>query len=508
MMIKTKNQQNRTMCAPRSVVMLFAPVLALLLASCAGSNRAMQNGGEVTGVSGAAVSEPSPYGMVEVKRGFLRVGVGENDSLWGNTVPQRDISVDGFWMDQTEVTNAMYRQFVEWVRDSIIRERLADPTYGGDETYKITEDKNGDPIKPHLNWSKPIPWKKADEDQQRALESVYYTHPIDGTVMLDAKQLNYRYEVYDYEKAALRKYRLNPEERDLNTDHRINPDEVVMISKDTAYVDDNGHIVRETIERPLSGPWDFLNTYIVNVYPDTTCWVNDFPNANNEVYMRLYFASANFNDYPVVGVSWEQAEAFCAWRTEFLLRGLGPQARYVQRYRLPTEIEWEYAARGREGNPFPWELSQDVEATAKANKDGCFYANFKPDEGNYTEDGNLITSKVGIYGANTNGLFDMAGNVAEWTSTVFTEAGVKAMADLNPQLSYNAAKEDPYMLKRKSVRGGSWKDPISFIRSAWRTWEFQNQPRSFVGFRCVRSKAALVSGKPMTGQKHTSKKKR
>lgn len=53
----------------------------------------------------------------------------------------------------------------------------------------------------------------------------------------------------------------------------------------------------------------------------------------------------------------------------------------------------------------------------------------------------------------------MAGNVAEWTSTVFTESGVDAMADLNPQLKYNAAKEDPYVLKRKSVRGGFMERP-------------------------------------------------
>ena len=466
---------------------LSTATLCGLLVSCFGNSRAMQNGGEVTGQKGMAFNEPAPFGMIEVKRGYLKTGLEQNDSLWGTVTPSKDISVDGFWMDQTEVTNSMYRQFVEWVRDSIIRERLADPQYGGDETFKIEEDRNGDPVKPYLNWAKPIPWKKPTEEQERAIQSVYYTHPIDGTVMLDAKQLIYRYEIFDYEKAALRKYRLDPKERSLNTDAPADPDEVIMISKDTAYVNDNGEIIRQTIERPLSSLYDFLNTYIVNVYPDTTCWVNDFPNAQQEQYMKLYFSSPNYNDYPVVGVTWEQAEAFCAWRTNYLLRGLGPQARYIQRYRLPTEIEWEYAARGKEGNPYPW---QGDEAKSK---DGCFFANFKPDRGNYTEDGNLITSRVGIYGANSNGLFDMAGNVAEWTSTVYTEAGVNAMADLNPQLVYNAAKEDPYVLKRKSVRGGSWKDPMSLIKSAWRSWEYQNQPRSYVGFRCVRSKASTTS---------------
>ena len=467
---------------------LFAVgILALFITvvSCMSSRGSAEAaGGEVTGVGGSAISEPAPFGMVLIKRGSLKMGTDNTDSLWGKKMPEREISVDAFWMDETEVTNSKYRQFVLWVRDSILRERLADAGY---DEYRIEEDKNGDPVPPHLNWSKALPWRNPDEDEQRILESVYTYHPFDGTKMLDASQMNYRYETFDYALAAQRKYRLNPSERNLNTDIVVDPNEEVMISKDTAYIDDEGRIVRQTLTRPLSSMWDFVNTYIINIYPDTTCWVNDFQNAENEIYMRLYFSHPNYNEYPVVGVNWEQANAFCNWRTDYLMKGLGGNAKFIQRYRLPTEAEWEFAARGKEGNELPWE-NEDV----KSDK-GCYYANFKPDRGNYTMDGNIITSKVGIYSANSNGLYDMAGNVAEWTSTVYTEAGVLSMSDLNPTLKYNAAIEDPYALKKKSVRGGSWKDPESFIKSAWRTSEFQNVGRSFVGFRCVRTQVGTAT---------------
>lgn len=469
---------------------------AVMLSGCFGSKFASMKGGEVTGASGRAFSEPTPYGMTMIKRGHVKMGIEQQDSLWGKPMPVRDISVESFWMDEHEVTNSMYRQFVNYVRDSILRERLADPNYGGDESYKIEEDKYGEPVTPHLNWKKPLP-RKPNEDEQRAFESLYTYNPVTGEKMIDWRQLNYRYEVYDYTEAAKRKYRVDPQERVLNTDLRARANDQVWISKDTAYIDDEGRIVRQTINRQYTGPWDFLNTYIVNVYPDTTCWVNDFQNSDNEMYLRYYFSNPAYNDYPVVGVTWEQANAFCAWRTDYLLKGLGEAARFVQRYRLPTEAEWEYAARGKDGTEFPWNNEN------MASDKGCYYANFKPDRGNYTEDGNLITSKVGAYSANTNGLYDMAGNVAEWTSTIYTEGGVDAMNDLNPTLKYNAALEDPYKLKKKSVRGGSWKDPESFIRSAWRSWEYQNQPRSFIGFRCVRSLANSVT----TKQKATKKKR-
>ncbi len=467
------------------VAISLLALLSLFGVQCTSSGYSTQTGGEVTGRSQAMLREPVPYGMVLVKRGSLRIGDESADSLWGSTSPAKEISVESFWMDEKEITNAQYHQFINWVRDSIIRTRLAEE----DESFLITVDKNGEELAtPHLNWSKPIPWKKATEDQQNIINTLYYTNPITGERMLDVKQLNYRYEIFDYNQAALRKNRLDPQDRIKNTDQKVSG-EKVMISKDTAYITDDGQIIRRTEDRELKSLYDFVNTYIVNIFPDTTCWVNDFPNANNGTYARIYFNHPNYNDYPVVGVSWEQANAFCAWRTELLLSNLGPQARYIQRYRLPTEAEWEFAARGRENNVFPWKTD------GSSDDEGCYYANFKPEKGNYTKDGSLITTKAGSYKPNSNGLYDMAGNVAEWTSTVYTEAGILQMNDMNPELYYNAAPEDPYYMKRKVVRGGSWKDPEKFIESSWRTFEYQNEQRSYIGFRCVRTQVGIASSK-------------
>ncbi len=463
-------------------------VVASALASCATGPR-NAGGGEVTGVAATSWVEPTPYGMVLINRGSIQAGPQKADSAWNLEADSRGISVDGFWMDETEITNSKYKQFVFWVRDSIIRERLADPAYGGNEEYKIEEDREGNPITPHLNWTKPIPWRNANEDEQRAIESLYRTNPITGARELDADQLNYRYEIYNQTEAVKRKHRLDPSRREYNTDLPV-PTDLPIISKDTAYVNDEGEIIRETITRGLTGDYDFLNTYIVNVYPDTTAWVNDFENAYNEPYVRLYFSHGGYNEYPVVGVSWEQANAFANWRTDFLRRSLGREGVYVEPYRLPTEAEWEYAARaGVSDNMYPWE----GDLTMSEDK-GCFYANFKPQEGNYVKDGHVITSRVGTYAPNDFGLYDMAGNVSEWTSTAYTESVGKLTSDLNPEYRYDAAKEDPYKMKRKIIRGGSWKDVAHNVRSDLRMWEYQNEQRSFIGFRCVRSQIGFARG--------------
>ncbi|MBD5180203.1 MAG: SUMF1/EgtB/PvdO family nonheme iron enzyme [Bacteroidales bacterium] len=475
----------------KSIIYPLASLLAVAAASCAAGSHSSA-GGEVTGVGGSAWTEPTPYGMVLVSRGAIQMGPAADDSLLNIKAAPKGMSVDAFWMDETEITNSKYKQFVFWVRDSIIRERLADPAYGGNEDFKIEEDREGNPVKPYLNWNKAIPWRNPNEDEQRAIESLYRTNPITGQRELDPEQLNYRYETYNHTEAAKRRNRLNPKRREYNTDRPV-PTETPVISKDTAYINDEGEIIRETITRGLTGDYDFVNTYIVNVYPDTTAWINDFENAYNEPYVRLYFSNGGYSEYPVVGVSWEQANAFCNWRTDYLKRSLGREGVYIEPYRLPTEAEWEFAARaGVDENPYPW----DGDLPMSADK-GCFYANFKPNDGNYAKDGHVITSRVGTYAPNDFGLYDMAGNVSEWTSTAFTESVSRLTSDLNPEYRYDAAVEDPYKMKRKIVRGGSWKDVARNIRSDIRMWEYQNEQRSYIGFRCVRSQIGFARGQKL-----------
>ncbi|NDW18326.1 gliding motility-associated lipoprotein GldK [Dysgonomonas sp. 216] len=462
--------------------LFFALVTSVVLLTSCGKPQGGSVGGELVGLGGSSWAEPNPYGMVLVSRGAYEMGPADSDSLWGIQASAKGVSVDAFWMDDTEITNSEYRQFVYWVRDSIIRERLADPAYGGDETFKITEDRYGDPVKPYLNWKKVIPFKRPTEDEERAILSVTAVHPITGQRGIDAAQMNFRYDWYDHTEAAKRRNRLNPVERVLNTDITVNPNEIIMISKDTAYIDEEGRIINQTITRPLSTLFDFYHSHIVNIYPDTTVWVNDFNNAYNEPYMRMYFSHPGYNDYPVVGVTWEQATAFCNWRTIFYRMGMGPRSRDIEPFRLPTEGEWEFAARnGKTENKYPW----DSEGTVTDK--GCFMANFKPGDGDYTQDGELITSRVASYNPNRYGLYDMAGNVSEWTSTTYVESGNAVVNDLNPEYGYNAAKEDPYADKKKVIKGGSWKDVGMFIRGDMRDFEYQNQPRSYIGFRCVRT---------------------
>src|SRR5690606_23067018 len=96
-------------------------------------------------------------------------------------------------------------------------------------------------------------------------------------------------------------------------------------------------------------------------------------------------------------------------------------------------------------------------------------------------------SPVGHFDPNNYGLYDMAGNVAEWTSSAFYESAYDIVSDLNPEIEYNALPDDPPVMKRKVVRGGSWKDAPYFIMNATRTYEYQDTAKSYIRFRSIRT---------------------
>lgn len=209
-------------------------------------------------------------------------------------------------------------------------------------------------------------------------------------------------------------------------------------------------------------------------YPDTTVWVKDFTHHMGDPLMVYYYSHPAFDDYPVVGVSWEAAQYFSRWRTNHLNEyregnGLFP----MPNFRLPSEAEWEYAARGgRDMAKYPWG------GPYIRNSKGCMLANFKPGRGNYFDDGFAYTAPVASYFANDYGLYDMSGNVAEWTEDAYNPASVPMVWDLNPTFFDD---NEP----RKVVRGGSWKDIAYFLETGTRTFEFKDSTNASVGFRCA-----------------------
>lgn len=431
--------------------------------------------GELVGMGvNGSFKEANPYGMVFVKKGAFLMGPNDQSAIGAINDKSINVTVDAFWMDETEVTNDEYKQFVTWVRDSIALRALV---MAGMEDYCLTcasEDPYlADPEFAHLNWKAKIPWNSDDEEIRDILSFMYYTgnDELSTTRELNPSVLQYRYEWMNYDQAAL------PENKyDVNTG-AYPPNATVRV--DTSYVDEMGVIRHETITRQLRTRRDFMSSRIVNVYPDTMTWVRDFQYAYNDPRMKMYFTHQGYAQYPVVGVTWDQAQAFCRWRTDYYNVANKVKA---QDYRLPTEAEWEYAARGgRRLALYPWGGNYVRDSR------GCYMANFKPMQGNYTDDTGSTTMKVGSYMPNDFGLYDMAGNVAEWTSSAYSVSSNNLVYDMNPNFQYDAKNSDSDVLKRKVVKGGSWKDIAYYLQCGTKTYEYQYESRPYIGFSCVRS---------------------
>ncbi|MCH2081714.1 MAG: SUMF1/EgtB/PvdO family nonheme iron enzyme [Saprospiraceae bacterium] len=394
-------------------------LLAVLvtIASCG-----RQQSGQLTGVlDRPAWKGINPYGMVYVPSGTVHIGPSDQDV--SNTFVQRQkaISIQGFYMDDTEITNNEYRQFVYWVKDSIAHTYLE---------HFMEEDEDSDFDEPRIDWEYEIDW----EDE--LLEELFYQGDdvLAGRREIDINNLVFEYEWFDWQAAA----------------------------------HDKGNSPRNT----------FIERKKVNVYPDTLVWVRDFAYSYNEPMARNYFWHPAFDDYPVVGVDWHMANAFSYWRTKLWNAYEGGVT--SEDFRLPTEHEWEYASRGgRDLAPFPWG------GYYTRNAKGCLLANFKPGRGDYPEDGGLYTVKADAYFPNDYGLYNMSGNVAEWTSSAFYENAYSFIHDLNPDIRYDAKDDDPEADKRKVTRGGSWKDVSHFLQTGSRHYEYQDTTKSYIGFRCV-----------------------
>jgi len=443
-------------------------VLTLLLVAC------NKPAGEVTGLgTKGSFVEAQPYGMVFIKRGSFMMGTNDQSAIGAVNEKSINVTVDAFWMDETEITNDKYKQFVYYVRDSIALRSLV--IAGKDEFRMKTKNQTDDDASPEtarLNWKVKIPWNSKDEEVRTLLGALYFNNENGLTAkrQIDPGKLQYKYEWINYDQAALpgNKYNVNTGAYPASAKARV----------DTSYVE-NGVIINKTIERKLTTRRDLISTRIVNVYPDTIMWLRDFQYSYNDPKMRMYFSHPGFANYPVVGVTWEQAQAFCQWRTRLFnnVNKVGGQD-----YRLPTEAEWEYAARGgRKMALYPWG------GNYVRDKKGCFLANFKPMRGSYTDDMGATTMKVASYPPNNFGLYDMAGNVSEWTSSAYDVSSTLVVSDMNPSFQYNAKNSDPDVLKRKVVKGGSWKDIAYYLQCGVKTYEYQNESRPYIGFRCVRS---------------------
>src|ERR1700743_54511 len=412
----------------------------IMLSSCGrGGDR-----GEVTGVPPRSFWTEVPYGMVYIPSGSFLMGQTDQDVTFSQIAQTKQVTINAFFMDETEISNSKYRQFVNWVRDSI-----AITNYMHDEKYFIKPAKgvktNG---KKYINWTYvkhyPISFsasKKGNAAHAAKLQGMYYQG--DDRVFdrneVDVRLLKYNYSLFKLRNAS-----------DYKND--------------------------KTKKRS-----DFIFRDTVNVYPDTLVWLSDFSYAANEPMVEDYFSHPAYRNYPVVGVTWRQARAFNVWRSRYNdaykdSHNLPHRAPY----RLPTESEFEYAARGGKiGTDYPWG------GPYIKNSKGCLMANFKPGRGNYADDGGAYTVNVRSYFPNDYGLYNMAGNVAEWTASAFDESASTFVHDLAPSFDYEAKASDPPVLKRKVVRGGSWKDVGYFIQNSTRTYEYQDTAKSYIGFRCV-----------------------
>jgi len=175
------------------------------------------------------------------------------------------------------------------------------------------------------------------------------------------------------------------------------------------------------------------------------------PDQTSSTMRNSYYDNFQYSDYPVIYVDWDQANCYCQWAEA----------------RLPTEAEWEKAARGLNEWLYPW--GNRIAECSLSNYSGCVGD----------------TTAVGKYpsGASPYGALDMAGNVWEWVADIYDSGYYAYSPSNNPQ----GATSGYFRI----LRGGSWINYAGiFIRTANRGWYDSSRANDTIGFRCARSAAS------------------
>ena len=448
----------------------------MFISSCSNKN----DRGELVGVKGTKFFPDKPSGMVLIPSGSFLMGMADDDIAGLQNAPTSTVSIKAFFMDETEITNGEYRQYVNWVRDSVVRQALAYRAILDLPTEPTQEDLDKDnSINSYYPVYQPISEVSDDEKSGYAL---YRESNSNGINPADKKTYNLNFDIdiewqrEDYPDLAYAEVMEGIKEGTgfyLPQDESYNGERIFNIKK--IVYNYTTFDAAEAIKYPDSARKNFFVQKSIPVYPDTTAWIKDFSYSYNEPMHNDYFWHEAYTDYPVVGISWEQATAFAHWRTMYknnYQKSLKKGSR-VANFRLPSEAEWEYAARGGlESATYPWGGPYTMDS------EGCFLANFKPNRGDYAADEALYTVEAKSFWPNDYGLYNMAGNVSEWTRSSYDKGAYEFDSGLNPNVT------DTINL-RKVIRGGSWKDTAYFLRVSTRDYEYKDEKRSYIGFRTV-----------------------
>ena len=534
----------------RIFVLIFS--ISVFLVSCGqGAGTSLGNAsGELVGTGRVQELQEYPFGMVYVPSGVFTMGSSEQDPTGISLSNVKTVSLSGFFMDDSEITNDEYRQFTNWVKDSILRERLAvkaeeiikkrgiqepndlesevddaetdegdddEESEEGDEEEAAEEEFEGD--------EESIDDEVAPSDEDLENSSVadipasQKTEPITPQE-LEQGILRYRYARVDtavnkYYGLAYKKY--NEQEIELarlgfglDWDVELVWDITNIFDLDYAEVLEglykplvetitkggrelendhfvykyynNGKLVNALVKIDSLEEKEELTfeeqiqkeTILSKVFPNEKVWLRDFAYSFNDPVYNQYFTHVTYDNYPIVGITWSQSLAFADWRTAIRNDYLQASGRpTINDYRLPTEAEWEYAARGGlPSSKYPWGGPYAYDQT------GCFMANFKPRRGDYLSDGSLYAAPVKQYDPNPFGLYDMSGNVSEWTGTSYHPSAYMFESTMNPNFF------DPEA-QTIVIRGGSWKDIAYYLQVSTKDYQHKDSTTSYTGFRTV-----------------------